>query len=70
MPSDDQISGRDHRCEAQALAHPMEHAGYRGMAGGDDGVKVSGGRSTGSTSTTLRCMGEKGEQCYGFLGAH
>ena len=38
------------------------------MTGGDDGVKVSGGRSTGSTGVTLRCTGERGEQCYGFLG--
>ena len=62
MPSGDQISGRDHRCEAQALAHPMEHAGDRGMAGGDDGVKVSGGRSTGSTGAMLWCTGERDEQ--------
>ena len=39
------------------------------MAGGDDDVKVSGGRSTGSTGATLWCTGERGEQCYGFLGA-
>ena len=69
MPSDDQTDGGHHQCEAQALAHPVEQAGDRGVAGGDDGVKVSGGRSTGSTGVTLRCTGQRGEQCYGFLGA-
>ena len=40
----------------------MEHVGDRRMAGGDDGVKVSGGRSTGSTDSSLRCISEQMER--------